>query len=341
MARHRSHLFFRYLSTHPDLEPVYHPFMDAFMFGPERITRLTKNSAARKTDLETELSTATYDRAETDLLRRATGANEKVRSQCHYLPNADALSQGRILLANEHCQMIVKQDIVFSLVRGPSPVTMPANPTVIPESIFQSILPVFVIRSPLHVIPSIYASSIATMALSPSDEDWKILTGIVTQRLLFDHFRTALNRTPVVIDGDDLVWRTEEVRRGLSKALSIDPAGLSDTWEPLPKELQHPNPLIQAFTSTINTSTGIERSESGPPPELPLDVVVSQWADLYGADIARGLKVQVEENMPHYLHLRGFKGVLQTDRVVNSLAPSGTIVTADQPSFPRTDLTFI
>ncbi|KAF2159132.1 hypothetical protein M409DRAFT_30414 [Zasmidium cellare ATCC 36951] len=291
MARHRSHLFFRYMSTHPDLEPVYHPYMDAFAFGPERITKWTNNSAARKKDLETEVSTSTYARAEADLLRRAREADEK----------------GRTLLANEHCQMIVKQDLVFSIIRDPSPLPFPANPTVIPDSLFDSILPIFVIRNPLQVIPSIYASSIATMALSPSDEDWKILTGILTQRLLFDHFQNDLNRVPVVVDGDDLLWRTEEVRRGLSAALDIDPAGLSDTWEPLPEELQHPNPLIRAFTTTINTSKGIEQPSGGPPPELDLDDAESQWSVLYGDDIARQLRERIEENMPHYLHMRQFK----------------------------------
>lgn len=38
MPRARSHLFFRFLGTHPDIKSVWHPFMPACIFGPERIT---------------------------------------------------------------------------------------------------------------------------------------------------------------------------------------------------------------------------------------------------------------------------------------------------------------
>lgn len=44
MTRHRSHLLFRYLSTHPDIQPLWHPFLPAFLFGPENITHYMKDT---------------------------------------------------------------------------------------------------------------------------------------------------------------------------------------------------------------------------------------------------------------------------------------------------------
>lgn len=160
--------------------------------------------------------------------------------------------------------MVVKQDLVLSIVREPSAPTFPPNPTVIPDSLFESLVPIFVIRNPVHVMPSLYAMSLATMGLSPTDEDFQLLTCTLTQRLLFDHFREKMNRAPVVVNGDDILWRTKEMSRGVCKALEIDPSSLNEMWEVLPEELQHPNPLIRAFTTTINTSTGIERPSGGP-----------------------------------------------------------------------------
>lgn len=37
MPRTRSHLFSRYITTHPDLEHYAHPFVAAACFGPERL----------------------------------------------------------------------------------------------------------------------------------------------------------------------------------------------------------------------------------------------------------------------------------------------------------------
>lgn len=45
MARTRSHLFYRYLNTHPDIEALWHPYTPAYLFGPERVVDFTTGSA--------------------------------------------------------------------------------------------------------------------------------------------------------------------------------------------------------------------------------------------------------------------------------------------------------
>lgn len=37
LPRTRSHLFFKYLGTHPDVQSKWHPYLPAHQFGPENI----------------------------------------------------------------------------------------------------------------------------------------------------------------------------------------------------------------------------------------------------------------------------------------------------------------
>jgi hypothetical protein len=66
-------------------------------------------------------------------------------------------------------------------------------------------------------------------------------------------------RPPVVVDGEDVVWRTKEMTTNVCKAIGIHPRGVKETWETTPLEDRHPNPIIQHLLSTIYNSTGVER----------------------------------------------------------------------------------
>ena len=82
MPRHRSHLFFRFLSTHPDIKSHWHPYLPAFLFGPERITSKTKKADrdAQKADIEWDgaLSTETYADADEKFLLAYEQAQSEV-----------------------------------------------------------------------------------------------------------------------------------------------------------------------------------------------------------------------------------------------------------------------
>lgn len=43
MSRHRSHLVFRYIGTHPEIQDVWHPFLPATLLGPERLSLRSQN----------------------------------------------------------------------------------------------------------------------------------------------------------------------------------------------------------------------------------------------------------------------------------------------------------
>ena len=121
------------------------------------------------------------------------------------------ISQGKILLANEHCQFVLKPELALSLHRDAAPPTLPHNPTVIPDDLFPNLTPVFVIRHPLHVIRSNYESVVASSQIRPGHEDWTLATSLKTPLLLFEYFNERDGHPPLVVDGDDVLWRTQEV----------------------------------------------------------------------------------------------------------------------------------
>ncbi|KAM3427782.1 hypothetical protein NHJ13734_008860 [Beauveria thailandica] len=117
--------------------------------------------------------------------------------------------------------------------------------------------------------------------------------------------RTKLGRTPIVIDGDDAVWRTQQLGDALSRALNIDPGHFSEVWDPVPENQRSKSPLLNYFLKTINDSKGVERPSPTPP--LPdLNKAYREWVDEFGVEWADDMRSTVERNMPHYEYLRQF-----------------------------------
>ena len=162
---------------------------------------------------------------------------------------------------NEHCLLALKHSILFNLIRddSESPPAVETNPSLIPDDIFNTATTIVVIRNPLLQIPSIYESFMATTQCRPGDEDFTIATSSKTYRLIFDVLR-ASGRTPIVVNGDDMLWRTADLATNVCTALGIDSAGVTDKWDPIPESKRpYDNPIILAWTTTIWESTGIER----------------------------------------------------------------------------------
>lgn len=184
---------------------------------------------------------------------------------------------------------------------------MLSNPTMIPDPIFDVLTPIFIIRNPIHAVPSNYINFRQSSQLRINGEDWRLVTGIPLQRRLFDHFHNRRGgNCPIVVDGDDVVWRTDELRDKLSRALDLDPEGLSSVWEAVPEDQRPKGPVMQYFLQTINDSTGIIRS-SKQRPEADLNMAYQKWVEEHGQKIAEQLRATVEENMPHYEYMVQFK----------------------------------
>lgn len=96
----------------------------------------------------------------------------------------------------------------------------------------------------------------------PGDEDFDLITSTRHSRLLFEYFRHIRNgKTPIVIDAEDVLWRTKELGDRLSAALDLAPGRFKDTWDPMPEEQKSSNWFIRAMTTTMTDSTGIERPD--------------------------------------------------------------------------------
>lgn len=82
MTRQRSHLFFRFLSTHPEVQPLWHPYLGAHLLGPERFTQFDFNGNKLPTDgLEWDvlLNNETYEVATAKLAAAVEDASKQVR----------------------------------------------------------------------------------------------------------------------------------------------------------------------------------------------------------------------------------------------------------------------
>ena len=96
----------------------------------------------------------------------------------------------------------------------------------------------------------------------PGDEDFTLITSAGHSRWLFEHFRHLRGQPPIVVDGEDVLWRTQELGDKFCNALGLELNGLKDQWDPFPAEQKHPNPFVAAMTNTMTDSTGIERPQN-------------------------------------------------------------------------------
>jgi hypothetical protein len=175
---------------------------------------------------------------------------------------AEADQHGLTLLANEHIVNVLKEDVLFSLHRGNSfdPVLLGGNGTLIPDRLLARTQPIILIRHPVLQIRSVFQILRTMMKLGPRDEDLQCLVSLVPSRAVFELFR-GKGVEPIVLDGEDLIWRTRPVTEGLCARLGLDPDKFSETWETWPEDKTSAHPMIKGFLHTIYTSTGIQRPE--------------------------------------------------------------------------------
>ena len=138
-----------------------------------------------------------------------------------------------------------------------------ANPTVMPDHLLNELTPIILIRHPVLQIESVYTSMLAYSQCRPGDENFDLITSFQYHRLVFEYFRLSRGITPIVVDGEDILWRTEELAEKLGKAIGVDPAGFKGSWDQLPKDWWSSSPFVLAMTKTIHESTGIERPRKG------------------------------------------------------------------------------
>lgn len=197
----------------------------------------------------------------------------------------------------------MKQEIELAYLCGKE-LPQTGNPTNIPDDIFEAAAPLFVIRHPVFNVRSLWKSMHEIKApYLPTGSMWKLMTSFALQRQLFDRFYKQFGKPPILVDGDDIVLRPEEVAVKLCSALGISEK-LNAFWDVTPESELPKDKLTRYFLKDISESTGIRRLDEAP--EANLQKVHRQWVEEFGQETADQVEKLVQDMMPHYEYLKQF-----------------------------------
>ncbi|KAI7637872.1 hypothetical protein KC343_g471 [Hortaea werneckii] len=310
-----SHLFSKLFANHSELQLLYHPFLPAALYGPERYQQKTKHCAAAD-EVQREWGTSeefrewnvvTYESANRKLVEEIEAAER----------------QNKSIFCSEHLNALMKHDRMLTHLRSPTrnshPTTpssasepIPENPTYLPDPLLTTLTPILLIRHPALTIPSSWRTESRIKNLSIDDEDFYLLTTNRWSRELLTyllHRCTASGwRKPLVIDAYDVVHRTGAVTGRLCGELGLDPAGVQERWRQLPREEWPGHSVVVAYTRDLLGSGGVERGVGKPLEEdFDIEVETEKWKGEFGNEVGMKLRKCVEAEMADYEYLRSFK----------------------------------
>ncbi|KAL6708417.1 hypothetical protein ACN47E_002680 [Coniothyrium glycines] len=222
----------------------------------------------------------------------------------------DARKNGNQALIKEHAILLSGPDKVFARIYSDDevdplvlhernrPKLAHTNPTSLPDSLLLSMQPIFQIRHPILMFPSMLRAQ--SKALGPSRPRDLINTATMTlrqSRELFDWYDTrGTDVRPKVIDADDIMNDKEAVRK-LCIETGLDPDAIQYEWE----AREEKDPLKAAFLSTLYASKGILPGFSAR--GLDMDVEKSKWKAEFGEEDGDDLAILVMKAMPDYNYL--------------------------------------
>lgn len=170
------------------------------------------------------------------------------------------------------------------------------NPTVVPDSIMESLQPIVQIRNPMLSFPSMtrasrgvgYNTSIAsdpsmTYEYSRKTYDWYLNNDSAAE--------------PLIIDADEVMNDRGAICEMCIRS-GLDPDAVCYEWE----TKEEPDPLKKVFLSTIGSSTGILPGLDSK--GLSLEEETVKWKKEFGEEEGAVLARRVEAAMPDYEYLR-------------------------------------
>lgn len=171
--------------------------------------------------------------------------------------------QRKIFFGKEHCVSIFDQDLILNYIRREEGSVLPpvtSNPTYIPDTILETLTPIMLFRHPILMVHSRYcATSPPEIAgLQPLDEDFEAFGTQQWCRVLYDYF-VSIDKKPAVVEAQDFVWKTQPTMEKLCQVVGIDPAGVKETWDPVPKGYWPDHKIAKAMTGVMLSSSGLER----------------------------------------------------------------------------------
>jgi hypothetical protein len=180
------------------------------------------------------------------------------------------------------------------------------NPTSVPDSVLLSLQPIFQIRHPILMFPSMLRAQ----------RDWKsdarprslycqtTLT-LKHSRALYDWYSKHGSKagiTPRVIDADDIMSNPAAVRQ-LCEQTGLSADAVQYEWE----ERKVEDPLMARFLSTINASKGIKPGLGAK--GKTLEVEKAKWVEEFGEEDAEDLAKFVRDATEDYEYLHSRRTV--------------------------------
>lgn len=229
----------------------------------------------------------------------------------HSLSFADNFHvQGNQVFIKEHALFLQSPDMVFgrfyeaddveplALVDRSAPKSAHTNPSMLPDSLLLSVQPIFQIRHPILMFPSMLRAQMKTMGPTrPSDMRATATFTLHHSRALFDWYdKQGSGLRPQVIDADDIMSGKDSVRH-LCIETGMDPDAVLYEWETRVEE----DPLKAHFLSTINASKGILPGLAAR--GLDLEVEKGKWKAEFGETDGEDLAQFVADAMADYNYL--------------------------------------
>jgi hypothetical protein len=174
------------------------------------------------------------------------------------------------------------------------------NPTSVPDTLLLSLQPIFQIRHPILMFPSMLRAQKDWMKETRPRSLYTCTTFTLRHtRALYDWYTAQSSTTgivPRIIDADDIMNNRAAVRE-LCIQTGLDPDAVQYEWE----EKKEENPLMARFLSTINASKGIKPGLEAKGKSLEEEK--GKWVVEFGEEDAEDLARFVKEAEGDYEYL--------------------------------------
>lgn len=257
-------VFYKLFQSHPQLGwgRAYHGFNGYQIYGPNRLSLKLRHSPVVEHALE-EYWVKPY--LEDEAANAAYPPVLELAQQNFVAAVAGTEKDGKIFFGKEHILCLLKQDVILSALRREDKDTtfppLTANPTYIPDDLLKTLKPIFIIRHPQLMVASLWRAQQELTRLTLEDEDLEFQITLKWTRILYDYFRDQLGIEPVILDSEDFVYQTKAVTDKLCVMFGLDPDGVKDTWDPVPKEYWPKSEIAKTYVGHMLASTGMERGE--------------------------------------------------------------------------------
>ncbi|KAH7400976.1 hypothetical protein DE146DRAFT_677638 [Phaeosphaeria sp. MPI-PUGE-AT-0046c] len=279
------------MSTQPGYQNSGYKFFDAAFIG------MGKLSQGPISEWPEEERNAAYDAFKNGF--------EKLQDEV-----ADAKQNGKQAFVKEHTLLLLGPDKWFSdfykddkvemlqLHDRENPLSPHTNPTNLPDSFLLNMQPIFQIRHPGLMFPSMLrVQSKAFEGRNISEPSIYSTFTLSPSRKLYDWYRlNASYWKPKVIDADDIMDDPNVVRQ-LCLETNLDPDAVKYEWE----ERHDDNPLVASFLSTIYASKGIVKGLDARTLDLAAEKV--KWKQEFGDEDGEKMAQFVDDAMPDYNYL--------------------------------------